>query len=67
MTLKKLLGLESFIGLKDVEIMQRIREAQAEHKEIIEFCSGGKIVRIHVPEVHPEGTTQRFDGYFEGI
>jgi|SaaInlStandDraft_6_1057023.scaffolds.fasta_scaffold311582_1 hypothetical protein len=50
MSLKKILGLESF-PINNSEIMRKIVEAQRNNIETIEFSSGIKKVRINISNI----------------
>ena len=63
MSLKKILGLESF-PLNDAEIMRRIVEAKRNNIETIEFSSGKKKVCINITKVSPDGLTRGHYDYW---
>lgn len=55
MTVKKLLGLESF-PLSDAEIMRKIKEAQNKKQDEIEFSAEGKMsVKVRLRHLSPDG------------
>lgn len=54
MSLKKLLGLESF-PIRDSEIMRRIHEGYRQQLEEIEFSSGERRVKVKLGDVFPGG------------
>ncbi len=54
MGIKELLGLES-LSLNESEIMGKLREAYRNKTEIIEFSSKGKIIKVKLKHLSPEG------------
>jgi len=51
---KELLGLEN-LGLKDYEIVKKLKEARDKRLEEIEFVSeDGKTIRIRLKQLNPE-------------
>ncbi len=63
MTLKKLLGLESF-PILEVEIMQQIKDACQRKQEIIEFTSGKKKVKLKLSQIASEGVMRDYQDYY---
>lgn len=58
MSLKQLLGLESF-PLSEMEIVKRIHEAYQNHREEVEFTTGLRKVRVRLADVCPEGIIRK--------
>ena len=63
MTLKKLLGLESF-PIREVEIMQQIKDAYQRKQEVIEFTSGKKKVKLKLSQIATEGLMRDYQDYY---
>lgn len=61
MSLKKLLGMESF-PIEEEEIMSRIKEAERKHLKEIIFASGYKKVKVKLQQTSPEGMMR--DNFF---
>jgi len=61
MSLKSLLYLDSF-PIKEEDIMRKLQEAYAQHKEVIEFSHNHKKVAVRISNLHPEGLMR---GYFD--
>ncbi len=63
MSLKKLLGLESF-PIREVEIMQQIKDAYQRKQEVIEFISGKKKVKLKLSQIATEGVMRDYQDYY---
>lgn len=63
MSLKKLLGLESF-AIEDAEIIRRIQEASSKKQEVVEFISGKNKVRIKCTQIALEGVMRGYEDYY---
>jgi len=63
MTLKKMLGLETF-PISDEEITRQLHEAFQSQREVIEFVSGSRRVRVRVPQVSAQGIMREYDAYY---
>ena len=50
MSLKKLLGLDN-VSMTDCELMARIREAQTQNQDFVEFEVNGEIIRMSLPNI----------------
>ena len=63
MSVKKLLGLESF-PIKEAEIMFRIAEAQKKNLKEVIYTADRKKVRIKLNHTNPQGCMRMWQEYF---
>ena len=63
MSLKSLLNLEDF-PIREEEIIQKLQEAYAQHKENVEFTHRGKRVKVKVSPLRPEGLMRGIFDYY---
>ena len=63
MSLKKMLGLDSF-PIRDTEIMQQIEEALRRRQDVVEFVAGKKIVRLRLSLTALEGIMRDYQDYY---
>ncbi|MBU0459804.1 MAG: hypothetical protein KKH52_04200 [Nanoarchaeota archaeon] len=64
MSVKKLLGLESF-PICDSEIMQKIKDAQRQQLTEVEFIFNQKKVKIKIPQLAPEAMMRGYSYYHD--
>ncbi len=63
MSAKKALGIKD-CPLNDAEIMRIISDARKRHENVVEIPSGGKVVRIRLKKVAPEGLMRQWRDYY---
>ncbi|PIN75130.1 hypothetical protein COV17_04230 [Candidatus Woesearchaeota archaeon CG10_big_fil_rev_8_21_14_0_10_36_11] len=63
MTMKKLLGLESF-PFTEEEIVQRIRDAQRNHLKEVVFSTPNRKITITLGDINPAGMMREYWDYY---